>query len=161
MPSPAVNVFDMKKGPVCVCENTFACNGFSRCQSFCVRYCCLRHLLAWSHLTAASAPVPQPHFKDKLTLQGRYTSTGLSMRISTEVCHTWHMNCHSSSSFIVIRQPHPASFIVHHQDHSSSFLYRHSSTSSIIFRLTLSCYLLLPNSFPLPPPAFLSGHTVG
>ena len=157
MPSPAVNVFDMKKGPVCVCENTFACNGFSRCQSFCVRYCRLRHLLAWSHLTAASAPVPQPHFKDKPCKAdtSRQASKGGQDGSLSYMTH--------ELSFIVIIHRHPStSFSIIHRPSSTSFItiHRHSSTPSTIIRLTLSCYLLLPNSFSLIPPAFLSGHTV-
>ena len=55
---------------------------------------------------------------------------------------------HSSTSSSIIHRPSSTSSIIIH---------RHSSTSTII-HLTLSCYLLLPNSCPLLPPAFLSGH---
>ena len=155
MPSPAVNVFNMKKAPVCV--NIFACNGFSRCQSFCARYCCHLHLFAWSHLRAASVLVPHLCFKDKPCKAdtSRQASKGGQDGSLSYMTH--------ELSFIVIIHRHPStSFSIIHRPSSTSFIiiHRHSSTSSIIIHLTLSCYLLLPNSFPLSPPAFLSGHTV-
>ena len=59
---------------------------------------------------------------------------------------------------------HDLSFIVIHQHQpwypSPSFIHHHPLSFVNMTHLTLSCYLLLPSSFPLLPPAFLSGRTV-
>ena len=146
MPSPAMNVFDVGKAPVCehICLQRLLSVSKLLCALLLpLWFVCLKSSVSCISTSAAS-------LFQKQTLQGRYISTGLNMRISTDVCHTWHISWHSSSSFIVIRQPYPASFIVHHQHHPSIIIHRHSLTSPIIIHLTLSCYLLLPNSFLYP-----------
>ena len=63
-------------------------------------------------------------------------------------------SCHRSRTMTSVTVIHSSARIVIHQHQpwhpSPSFIRHHSS----------SCHLLLPNSFPLLPPAFLSGHTV-
>ena len=146
MPSPAMNLFDMGKVPVC--EHICLQRLLSVSKLLCAlllppSFVCLQSSVSCISTSAASL------FQRLDRPQHANQHGGLSY-MTHELTFIVIIHRHSSTSSSIIHRPSSTSFIIIH---------RHSSTSSIIIHLTLSFYLLLPNSFPLLAPAFLSGHT--